>query len=135
MSEIICPYCKQSIPEDSIVCPFCTTKLKKDDYSKMLLPVGTVIAIIWIIANLTGLVLIAYHPQVLTMRDKDGVLMFSIYEYTAMCLKPMILVIAPFIIAIIKNYKVKNAITGLSISILFAILFISYFIHLSKMAS
>lgn len=130
MSEIICPYCKQSIPEESTSCPFCTTKLKKEDYAKYLLPVGTAIGVLWMISNIVILAIVQHYPQILTMRDKDGDLIFSIYEYTAICLKPMILVLAPFIIAIIKNYKTKNAIIGLIISVLFAILFISYFIHL-----
>lgn len=130
MSEIICPYCKQPIPEESINCPYCTTKLKKEDLTKYLLPVGTAICVIWALSNIIILALIQHYPQVLTMKDKDGDLIFTIGEYTAICLKPMILVLAPFIIALIKNYKTKNALIGLIVSIILAVLFISYFIHL-----
>ncbi len=130
MSEITCPYCRQSIPEESIQCPFCTTKLNKKDFSKYLLPAGTVICVIWAVSNIIILALIQHYPKILTIKDKDGDLIFSIYQYTAICLKPMILVLAPFIISLVKNYKIKNALTGLIVSIILAILFISYFIHL-----
>lgn len=134
MSEIICPYCKQSIPEESRVCPCCTSKLKKYDYKKMLLPLGTVMLFLWAISNIMGLILIQHHPQVLTMKDKDGYLAFPLYNYINICVSPYIITIIPFIIAIVQKYKTKLSVICLVTGILMIILFIGYFIHLEKLA-
>ena len=68
------------------------------------------------------------------MKDKDGDLMFSLVEYIEICIQPIVVALVPYIIAIIKKYKTKEAVTGIGICIILAIIFITYFIHLQKLA-
>lgn len=135
MSKILCPYCRQEIEDTDKVCPFCTTKLASNNYKTLLLPMGLGLSILWAAANLIACIIPAhYFPQLLTMKDKDGDLIFSLVEYIEICIQPIVVALVPYIIAIIKKYKTKEAVTGIGICIILAIIFIIYFIHLQKLA-
>ena len=134
MSKILCPYCRQEIEDTDKVCPFCTTKLASNNYKSLLLPMGLGLSILWVAANLIGFIILGHCEQLLTMKDKDGDLMFSLTEYIEICIQPLVVALVPYIIAIIKKYKTKEAVTGIGICIILAIIFITYFIHLQKLA-
>ena len=134
MSKILCPYCMQEIEDTGKVCPFCTTKLEKNDYKTLLIPMGLGLCILWSIANITGFAILNHWPQILTMKDKDGDLIFSLAEYIEIGVQSLIIVFVPYIVALVKKYKIKEAISGLIICIVFAAIFITYFIHLQKLA-
>ena len=127
---ITCPYCKQEIKAYDTVCPYCTTSLvKKDGY---LFLIALILFIVWALANTAGLFLIKLYPQILTLKDKDGDLLLPFAEYINLCLKPIILIIVPYIIAIVRRTRVKFAICGIIINLIFAIIFISCFIKLQQ---
>ena len=134
MSKILCPYCRQEIEDTDKVCPFCTTKLQNNDYKTLLIPMGFGLYILWFIVNIIGFVILNHWPQIMTTKDKDGDLIFSLVEYTQICLQPLVVVFVPYIIALVKKYKVKEATAGISICIIFAVIFVIYFIHLQKVA-
>ena len=134
MSKILCPYCRQEIEDTDKVCPFCKTKLQNNDYKTLLIPMGFGLYILWFIANIIGFVILNHWPQIMTTKDKDGDLIFSLVEYTQICLQPLVVVFVPYIIALVKKYKVKEATAGISICIIFAVIFVIYFIHLQKVA-
>ena len=95
---------------------------------------GLGLCILWFIANIIGFVILNHWPQTMTTKDKDGDLIFSLVEYTQICLQPLVVVFVPYIIVLVKKYKVKEATAGISICIIFAVIFITYFIHLQKLA-
>ena len=134
INKILCPYCKQEIDETAKVCPFCTSKILKEDYKKFLFPLGTGLYILWLVANIIGLIAMNHYPQVLTMRDKDKDLILSLPNYVQLCLHPMIIILVPYIIAAVKKYQTGKAIVGIIITVLTSIIFISYFICLQKLA-
>ncbi len=134
MTNIVCPYCKQVISDTDTVCPYCTTNLVKNDYSKYLMPVGAALFVLWIAANIAGFVFLQNHLQVLTLKDKNNCLIFSLAEYIQLLIQPSIVVCAPYVIALIKKYQIKISIACISMCIILLMLFISYFIHLQKLA-
>lgn len=134
MSKILCPYCRKEIDETEKICPFCTTKLTKDDYKKLLFALGAGLYILWFIANIAGFLILNRYPQILTIKNKDNELMFSLIEYVEICIQPAVIILVPFIIAIVKKYKIKESSICIITIVLTLIIFISYFIHLQKAA-
>lgn len=134
MSRKICPYCRQEIDEKETKCPFCTTTLVKKDYSKLLVTLSMIFYLFWVLGNTLCFKLFGAYPAILRMKDKEGCLLFSLTEYITFCIQPVIAVIIPCIITIIKKVRKKEAIICICVSILTVIIFIPCFIHLQKWA-
>lgn len=132
--KMLCPYCKQEIDETNEICPFCTTNLVKSDYKKFLLPLGIGISTLWTVFNFLILIVLRHFLKFLTLRDKDGILVFSLVEFITFCIQPVIFAFIPYIMGIINKYKIKACIIGMITCVIFAIIFVSYFIYLEHLA-
>ena len=84
--------------------------------------------------NIAGFLILNHYPQILTIKNKDNELIFSLIEYIEICIQPAVIILVPFIIAIVKKYKIKESSICIITIVLTLIIFISYFIHLQKAA-
>lgn len=125
-----CPFCKQEIKAYNEVCPHCSSALRRKKEPKVLFYVGYAISAIWIILNLLILWGITAVPEIIAMRDKDGLLVFPLSSYMQLVLQPMILISIPYIIAAVKKYKIPLAVICMIINLILGIGFLSCFIHL-----
>lgn len=132
--KILCPYCKQEIDDTDKICPFCTTNLTKFDYKKLLLPFGLGVTFLWAVFNFVVLIVLRHFLKFLTLKDEDGFLVFSLAEYITFCIQPLIFAFIPYIIGITNKYKIKACVIGIITCIIFALIFISYFIFLERLA-
>lgn len=134
MSSKICPFCRQEIDEKETKCPFCTTTLAKKDYSKLLVTLSMIFYLFWVLENTLCFKLFGVFPEILRMKDKDGCLIFSLAEYISFCIQPVIAVMIPLIITIIKKVRIREAIIGLCVCVVTVMILIPCFIHLQKWA-
>ena len=118
--NIQCPYCRQTIKVYDEICPQCSSILHEKEYPKALIIAGFLINLLWILGNILGLYFLAKFPQLFTI-DKSVDLLVNLGEITT---GSLIFVVIPYIIAIIRKYKVKFAIAGLITNFLLAIIFI-----------
>lgn len=125
-----CPFCKQEIKAYEVVCPHCSSALRRKKEPKVLFYVGYALSAIWIILNLLILWGITAVPEIITMRDKDGMLVLPLSSYMQLTLQPMIFISIPYIIAAVKKYKIPLAVICMIINLILGIGFLSYFIHL-----
>lgn len=134
MSNKICPFCRQEIDESETKCPFCTTALVKKDFSKFLVTLSMIFYLFWVLENTLCFKLIDAFPEILRMKDKDDCLIFALAEYISICIQPVIAVVIPLIITIIKKVRIREAIIGLCVCVLTVMILIPCFIHLQKWA-
>ena len=128
----LCPYCKQEIDENEKICPFCDTKLEKNEYEKFLLPLGSILCIIWFIINIALFIIIIRFPQFAIIKNKEKNLILSYRDYVDIFIQPLVIILIPYIVAYIRNYRQKAAIVGIIITAVCAICFILYFTYLYK---
>lgn len=127
-----CPYCKQEIKVYDKICPFCTTKLAKPKEPKYLFIIGCIFFGIWFVINLALSIGITHVPQILTERDKDGMLVMDLGKYINLVFRPLVLITIPYIIAIVKKYKTQTAILFIVVNVIAGIAFTGYFAHLQS---
>ena len=120
--NVQCPYCKQTIKVYDEICPQCSSILHESKWPKALIIAGLLINFLWISGNILGLYIIAKFPQIFTLSGDESVdLVLNIGRLSSGLL---VFVAIPYIISIIKKYKVKFAIAGLITNFILAIVFI-----------
>ncbi|PWL74255.1 hypothetical protein DBY21_09565 [Candidatus Gastranaerophilales bacterium] len=125
-----CPFCKEEIKAYEVVCPHCTSKLRGRKEPKSLFYIGYALAAVWGIINLLFLWAAAHFPEIITAKDKDGMLVLPLSSYMQLTLQPMIFISIPYIMAAVKKYKIPLAVICMIINLILGIGFLSYFIHL-----
>jgi hypothetical protein len=131
---IQCPYCKQSISAFEEVCPCCTTRLKKIhyDFKTLIFRIGIAFSSLWLIMMLGVTYLYAKYPTLLLYENKKGDT--AIDAYFQLCYKVLCVVFVPYIISLVKKFRVRESIVALVINLLFAFGFTVYILHLSSAA-
>lgn len=127
--SVECPYCKQTIKAYDEICPHCDSKLKKKEYSKLLVITGFILNSLWILVNCIMIFILISVPQIF---KADGIDSFElIIRLGQITLNSFVVVLIPYIIAIVKNYKRSFAICGLVANFILVLIFILSFVVLS----
>lgn len=117
-----CPYCKQIIKAYDEVCPKCSTVLRKRNYEKPLAIIAITLNSLWLLVNIIGLVLLSTFPNVFRLSDGDSEEL--VFRLGQACIQTLIIVLIPYIIAVVKNFKRAIAISAIIVNVILAIVFV-----------